>query len=61
MPNSYAQSYFPVLLQVLIAMAIAGGMIGVSALLGPRVRNLVKDQPYECGVDSQGSTRGASA
>ncbi|MGO9096535.1 MAG: NADH-quinone oxidoreductase subunit A [Bryobacteraceae bacterium] len=58
MPNSYAQSYFPVLLQVLIAMAIAGGMIGVSALLGPRVRNLVKDQPYECGVDSQGSTRG---
>jgi NADH-quinone oxidoreductase subunit A len=43
---------------VLIAMAIAGGMLGISALLGPRVRNRVKDQPYECGVDSQGATRG---
>jgi NADH-quinone oxidoreductase subunit A len=57
MPNSYAQFYFPVLLQILIAMAIAGGMIGASALLGHRVRNPVKDQPYECGVDPQGSTR----
>jgi NADH-quinone oxidoreductase subunit A len=57
MPNSYAQFYFPVLLQVLIAMAIAGGMIGASALLGHRVRNPVKDQAYECGVDPQGSTR----
>jgi NADH-quinone oxidoreductase subunit A len=57
MPNSYAQVYFPILLQVLIAMAIAGGMIGASALLGRRVHNPVKDQPYECGVDPQGSTR----
>lgn len=57
MPNSYAQFYFPVLLQVLIAMAIAGGMLGASALLGHRVHNPVKDQPYECGVDPQGSTR----
>jgi NADH-quinone oxidoreductase subunit A len=57
MPNSYAQVYFPILLQVLIAMAIAGGMIGAAALLGRRVHNPVKDQPYECGVDPQGSTR----
>ena len=56
MPNSYAEFYFPVVLQVLIAMAIAAGMIGASAVLGHRVRNRVKDQPYECGIDPQGST-----
>jgi NADH-quinone oxidoreductase subunit A len=57
MPGSYAEFYFPVVLQVIIAMAIAAGMIGASAVLGHRVRNRVKDQPYECGIDPQGSTR----
>ncbi len=57
MPTSFTEQYFPVFLQVLIAMAIAGGMIGASALLGHRVRNRVKDQPYECGIDPRGSAR----
>lgn len=57
MPTSYTEVYFPVLLEILIAMAIAAGMIGASAVLGHRVRSRVKDQPYECGVESQGSTR----
>jgi NADH-quinone oxidoreductase subunit A len=57
MPTSFTEQYFPVLLQVLIAMAIAGGMIGASAVLGHRVRNRIKDQPYECGIDPQGSPR----
>lgn len=57
MPTSFTEQYFPVFLQVLIAMAIAGGMIGASALLGHRVRNRVKDQPYECGMDPRGSAR----
>ncbi|MGE5568845.1 MAG: NADH-quinone oxidoreductase subunit A [Rhodospirillales bacterium] len=57
MPTSFAEEYFPVVLQVLVAMAIAGGMIASSALLGHRVRNRVKDQPYECGIQPQGSAR----
>jgi len=57
MPTSYTEVYFPVLLQVLIAMAIAGGMLAASALLGRRVHNAVKDQPYECGITPQGTTR----
>ena len=57
MPTSFAEEYFPIVLQVLVAMAIAGGMIAASALLGHRVRNPVKDQPYECGVQPQGSAR----
>jgi NADH-quinone oxidoreductase subunit A len=57
MPNSYAEVYFPALLQVLIAMAIAAGMLVTSAILGRRVRNRVKDLPYECGITPIGSTR----
>lgn len=57
MPTSYAQTYFPVLLQILIAMAIAGGMLGASALLGKRVRDASKDSPYESGMTPVGSAR----
>lgn len=57
MPSSLQEVYFPILLQVLIAMAVAGGMIGASAVLGKRVRNRLKDSPYECGVTPAGSAR----
>lgn len=58
MPESYVELYFPVFLQVLIAMAVAGGMIGGSYLLGRKVKNRVKDTPYECGITPTGSARG---
>jgi NADH-quinone oxidoreductase subunit A len=57
MPSSYKEMYFPVLLQVLIAMAVAGAMIGLSALLGKRVKNRFKAMPYECGVTPTGNAR----
>jgi NADH-quinone oxidoreductase subunit A len=57
MPTSDIQIYFPVLLQVAIAALIAGGMIGASALVGRRVRDRIKDTPYECGIVPVGSTR----
>ena len=57
MPQSLAEVYFPVLLQFFIAMVIAGGMLGASYLLGKRVRNRVKDMPYECGIVPTGTAR----
>ena len=57
MPNSYTDLYFPVLVQVVIAMAIAAGLIGVSALLGKRARSPQKDMPYESGMIPSGSAR----
>ena len=57
MPQTYPETYWPVLLQALIAMAVAAGMIGVSYILGKKVRNRVKDQPYECGITPTGSAR----
>ncbi len=57
MPESYLELYFPVFLQVLIAAAVAAGMIGGSYVLGKRVRNQVKDSPYECGISPTGTAR----
>ena len=57
MPQTYAETYWPVLLQALIAMAVATGMIGVSYILGKKIRNRVKDMPYECGITPTGSAR----
>ena len=54
MPKSYTELYFPVLVQVIVAMAVAAGMIGASYVLGKRVRNRVKDMPYECGIEPVG-------
>lgn len=57
MPGSYAEQYFPILLQIFIAMAVAAGMIGASFVLGKRLRNKVKDSPYECGMAPVGTAR----
>jgi NADH-quinone oxidoreductase subunit A len=57
MPTSYAQTYFPVLVQILIALAVAGGMIGASAVLGRRVKDPVKSSPYESGMKPVGNAR----
>ncbi len=57
MPNSYTELYFPILVQALLAMALAAGLLSVSALLGKRVRNRVKDMPYESGIVPTGDAR----
>src|SRR2546430_16187391 len=57
MPNSYPEFYFPVLLQGLLAMAVAAGLLTVSFLLGKRVRNRAKDMPYESGIVPTGDAR----
>jgi len=57
MPTTYAQTYFPVLVQILIALAVAVGMIGVSAFVGRKVKDKVKDSPYESGMLPVGNAR----
>jgi NADH-quinone oxidoreductase subunit A len=58
MPESYPELYFPVLLQALLAVAVAAGILAASHLLGRRVRSKAKDQPYECGIPPAGDARG---
>src|ERR1022692_1627768 len=57
MPTSLTEEYFPVLLQALVAMLLAAGLITVSYLLGKRVKNRVKDIPYESGIVPTGDAR----
>src|SRR5262245_32313400 len=57
MPTNYHELYFPVLVQVIIAVAVAAGLVGGGLLLGKRARNAAKDTPYESGIQPTGSAR----
>ena len=57
MPTTLTETYFPVLVQALLAMALAAGLLTVSYLLGKKVRNRVKDMPYESGIVPTGDAR----
>jgi NADH-quinone oxidoreductase subunit A len=57
MPTNYTELYFPVLVQVIIAAAVAAGLVGGSFALGKKIRGRVKDMPYECGITPTGSAR----
>lgn len=57
MPINYAEVWLPVAIQIAIAIAVAAGMIGASALLGKRMRDPVKSSPYESGMKPVGSAR----
>ncbi len=48
-------NFFPILLQIAIAIIMAAGILGISHLLGQKARtNPIKDTPYECGLIAEG-------
>ena len=55
MPTNYPELYFPILVQIVIAAAIAAGLIGASFALGKRAKSPLKDTPYESGMAPVGS------
>lgn len=57
MPESYPELYFPVLVQVVIAAVLAAALIAISYIFGKKVRNRVKDMPYESGIVPTGDAR----
>jgi NADH-quinone oxidoreductase subunit A len=57
MPTSYSDSYFPVVVQTVLAVLIAAALITISFALGKRVKDRVKNSPYECGMAPTGSAR----
>jgi NADH-quinone oxidoreductase subunit A len=57
MPVHYTDVYFPVAVQVLVALVLAVVFVASSFLLGQRVRNRVKDMPYESGIVPTGNAR----
>jgi NADH-quinone oxidoreductase subunit A len=57
MPDNYLARYVPLLIQFLLAAAIAGGMVLLSWLLGKHKPTAVKQSPYECGMIPVGDAR----
>ncbi len=59
-PSSYPYvwQYLPLVLQVLVALAVAGGMVGASFLIGKHKNSRTKGGAYECGMDPVGDARG---
>lgn len=49
------ESFLPILVQIILALSIAIGIIAASHLLGQRIRKKspFKDTPYECGVPTE--------
>src|SRR5205823_7320939 len=54
----YYINYLPLLFQFLLALVIAGGMVGLSALLGKHRYNRNKMAAYECGITPTGDAQG---
>jgi NADH-quinone oxidoreductase subunit A len=49
--DSQLAEYIPVLMLILVAVALTGGMLGGSVLLGQRGRqSRIKNTAYECGM-----------
>src|SRR6201985_3155834 len=57
MPTSLALTWFPVLLQAVLAMVIAAALVTLSFVVGRKLKNKVKDMPYECGITPTGDAQ----
>jgi NADH-quinone oxidoreductase subunit A len=54
----YIWNYIPLALQILVALAVAGGMVGASFFIGKHKNSRTKLGTYECGMDPIGDARG---
>lgn len=58
MPENYIVRYLPLLFHMVIAAALAGGMVVLSYFVGYRRPTRAKMSPYECGMTPVGDARG---
>ncbi len=49
--------YLPVLIMMGVGALIGVGGLALSALVGPKLPNRMKDQPFECGVPPVGTAQ----
>ena len=57
MTDSGLHAYAPLLLHLLIASGLAGGLTAASVLVGWRRPSRAKQQAYECGMEPTGDAR----
>ncbi len=56
--NNYFVRYIPLLIQFIVAAALAGVMVLLSHLLGKHKWTSAKNSPYECGIQPTGDAQG---
>ncbi len=56
-PTAQISDYIPLLVLLFVAVALAGALVGLSWILGPKKPSAAKLAPYECGVTPVGSAR----
>ena len=54
----YYWNYLPLLLQILVAVALGGGIVTASYFIGTHRRTATKLATYECGIVAEGDARG---
>jgi NADH-quinone oxidoreductase subunit A len=57
MPTSPAEQWLPVLIQAVLAAVIAAALVTLTFVIGRKLKNKVKDMPYECGIAPTGDAR----
>ena len=57
-PTQYQpQDFLPIVVQFVLAVAFVAFAMITSHLLGPRRKSAVKDEAFECGIESVGNAR----
>jgi NADH-quinone oxidoreductase subunit A len=56
-PPATVTDFIPLLILLIVAVLLAGALVGMSWILGPKKPNAAKLAPYECGVTPVGSAR----
>lgn len=51
------QDYTPILLHFIVVACLSGSILGLSALIGPKLKNKSKLAPYECGIAPTGTAQ----
>lgn len=57
MPTNVYETYFPVLVQVHLGIIVAAALVALAVLVGKKLKNKVKETPYECGVTPEGTAK----
>lgn len=54
---STPSNYFPIVIQVVLAILFVGVMMGATHLLGPKRKTSDKLENFECGIEQEGNAR----
>jgi NADH-quinone oxidoreductase subunit A len=57
MIKNLPQDYLPLLIQLAAALGFVVFTMVVTHLIGPRLKSKRKEDPFECGIESQGDAR----